>query len=84
VTDAPRTGPNIGDNCVVGAKSSVAKNSDFPSQIRDGIALVGMNVDLPNGFKAEAATYVGPGVPPAALRKLKVLRRGASVYGGQE
>lgn len=84
VTDAPRTGPNIGDNCVIGAKSSAAKNSGFPSQIRDGIALVGMNVDLPNGFKAEAATYVGPGVTPAALRKLKVLRRGASVYGGQE
>ena len=84
VTDAPRTGPNIGDNCLVGAKSSAAKNSDFPSQIRDGIALVGMNVDLPNGFKAEAATYIGPGVSPAALRKLKVLRRGASLYGGQE
>ena len=43
-----------------------------------------MNVDLPNGFKAEAATYIGPGVSPAALRKLKVLRRGASLYGGQE
>lgn len=84
VTDAPRTGPNIGDNCQIGAKSSTAKNADFPSQLRDGVALVGMNVDLPNGFKAEAATYVGPGVPSAALRKLKVLRRSASVFGGQE
>ncbi len=84
VTDAPRTGPNIGDNCQIGAKSSAAKNSDFPSQIRDGMTLVGMSVDIPNGFKAEAATYIGPGVPIAALRKLKVLRRSASVHGGQE
>lgn len=83
ITDAPRTGPNIGDNCLIGAKSSTAKNADFPSQVRDGITLIGTNVDLPNGFKAEAAAYVGPGVPPAALRKLKVLRRGASIMGGE-
>lgn len=83
LTDAPRTGPNIGDNCQIGAKSSTARNVDHPSQIRDGLALIGMNVDIPNAFKAEAATYVGPGASPSALRKLKVLRRGTSMIGGQ-
>ena len=53
-------------------------NVDFPSQIRNGISVIGTNVDIPNGFRAEAATYVAPGVPSAILRKLKVLRRGTS------
>jgi hypothetical protein len=84
LTEGSRTGPNIGDNCQIGAKVSTAKNIDFPSQIRDGLALVGMNVDMPNGFKAETATFVGPGVPSAALRRLKQLRRGTSVLEGRE
>jgi hypothetical protein len=54
------------------------KNSDFPGQIRDGISVIGTNVDLPSGFRAEAATYVAPGVPPSVLRRAKVLRKGSS------
>jgi len=77
--EVPRPNPNIGDNCSIGARSSTMKNSDFPSQIRDGIAVIGTNVDIPSGFKAEAATYVAPGVSAAALRRLKVLKKGASV-----
>ena len=83
LTEAPRTGPNIGDRVQIGAKSSTARNVDFPSQVRDGLALVGMNADIPNGFKAEAATVVGAGVPPAALRRLKLLRRGTSILEGE-
>lgn len=82
-TDAPRTGPNIGDRCQLGARSSTARNADFPSQVRDGMVLVGMNAEIPSGFKAEAATVVGPGVPASALRRLKTLRRGASILEGQ-
>jgi hypothetical protein len=83
VSDAPRTGPNIGDRCQIGAKSSTAKNVDFPTQVRDGISLVGMNAEIPNGFKAEAATVIGSGVPASALRRLKSLRRGTSILEGQ-
>jgi len=80
-SDAPRTGPNIGDNCAIGAKTSSMKNADFPVHIREGIAVIGANIDIPNGFHAEAASYVAPGVSTSTLRKLKVLRRGTSVLG---
>jgi hypothetical protein len=83
VSDAPRTGPNIGDRCQIGAKSSTAKNVDFPTQVRDGISVVGMNAEIPNGFKAEAATVIGSGVPGSVLRRLKSLRRGTSILEGQ-
>jgi hypothetical protein len=76
--EVARTAPNIGDNCAIGARTSSMKNNDFPGQIRDGIAVIGTNVDLPNGFRAEAATYVAPGVPASALRRLKLLRKGSS------
>jgi hypothetical protein len=77
--EIPRPTPNIGDNCSIGAKTSTMKNADFPAQIRNGISVIGTNVDIPNGFKAEAATYVAPGVPASVLRKLKLLKKGASV-----
>jgi hypothetical protein len=79
--DAPRTVFNIGDNCQIGARASTAKNADHPLQIRDGLTVLGMNCDIPNGFKAEAATLVESGVPASVLRRLKVLRRGTSARG---
>ncbi len=57
------------------------KNSSYPAHIRNGIAVVGMNADIPNGFKAEAATYIAPGVPASVLRRMKVLHKGGSVLG---
>jgi len=77
--EIPRPTPNIGDNCAIGARASTMKNADFPTHIRNGIAVVGVNADIPNGFKAEAATFIAPGVPSSVLRKLKVLRKGSSV-----
>jgi hypothetical protein len=81
IGDAPRTVSNIGDNCQIGARASTAKNADHPLQIRDGLTVLGMSCDIPHGFKAEAASLVESGVPAAVLRRLKVLRRGASVRG---
>ena len=60
--EVPRPLPNIGDNCSIGARTSTMKNSSYPAHIRNGLAVVGMNADIPNGFKAEAATYIAPGV----------------------
>ena len=59
------------------------KNSDYPLHIRNGLAVVGMNADIPNGFKAEAATFIAPGVPANVLKRIKVLHRGGSVLGNQ-
>ncbi len=76
--EVSRSASNIGDNCAIGARTSSMKNSDFPGQIRDGISVIGTNVDLPNGFRLEAAAYVAPGVPASALRRVKALRKGSS------
>jgi len=78
-SEMPRPTPNIGDNCAIGARTSTMKNTDFPSHIHNGIAVVGMNADIPNGFKAEAATYIAPGVPASVLRRIKILKKGGSV-----
>ncbi|MGO9308907.1 MAG: hypothetical protein ACLQDL_07795 [Spirochaetia bacterium] len=77
--EAPRPTPNIGDNCAIGVRTSAARNADFPGQINNGIAVVGMNADIPNGFKAEAATYIAPGVPAHVLRRVKILKKGGSI-----
>jgi hypothetical protein len=77
--DAPRPSANIGENCSIGVHSSTMKNADYPVHIRDGLAVVGMNADIPSGFKAEGGSYIAPGTSATVLRKLKVLRRGTSV-----
>jgi carbonic anhydrase/acetyltransferase-like protein (isoleucine patch superfamily) len=74
-----RATPTIGDRCSVGSRSSTAVNAAHPDQIRDGLTVIGMGVDLPNGFRVEAGCLVGPGASPAELRRQKVLRRGQSV-----
>jgi hypothetical protein len=80
--EVPRSSPNIGERCVIGALRSTAKNVDFPDQIRDGLTVIGTNADIPNGFHMEAGSFVAPGVALGALRKMKHLRRGTSVLGG--
>ncbi len=76
--EAPRPPLTIGDNCSIGVRSSTMRNADYPAQIRDGLAVIGSNAEIPGGFRAEGASYVAPGTPASVLRKLKVLRRGAS------
>lgn len=81
--EVPRPLPNIGDNCAIGTRTSTMKNSTYPTHIRNGLAVIGMNADIPNGFKAEAATYIAPGVPATVLRRMKVLHKGGSVMGNR-
>ena len=71
--EVPRTSPNIGDNCAIGAKTSTMKNTDFPRRSGTASRCMGTNADIPNGFHAEAASYIAAGVPAAALRRLKML-----------
>jgi carbonic anhydrase/acetyltransferase-like protein (isoleucine patch superfamily) len=74
-----RAAATIGERCTVGSRLSTAVNAAHPEQIRDGLTVIGMGVDLPGGFRAEAGCLVGPGASPADLRRRKVLRRGLSV-----
>jgi acetyltransferase-like isoleucine patch superfamily enzyme len=76
--ELPRPALTIGDNCVIGARSSATRNRDYPVQIRGGLAVIGVNAQIPGGFRAEAATLVPSGTSASNLRRLKVLRRGAT------
>ncbi len=78
--ELPRATPNIGDNCSIGARTSTAKNADFPDQIRDGLTVVGMNAEIPAGLRIEAAACIGPGVPSSVLRKMKLVKKGTGVF----
>lgn len=77
--DSPRGVSNIGDNAVVGALGSAARNADFPEHTPGGLAVIGMGAEIPGGFKAEAAVVIGAGVTAAALRRRKLARRGTSI-----
>lgn len=74
-----RAAPTIGDRCSIGSRTSSAVNLAHPEQIRDGLTVIGMGVELPGGFRAEAGCLIGPGASPSDLRRRKVLRRGQSV-----
>jgi carbonic anhydrase/acetyltransferase-like protein (isoleucine patch superfamily) len=74
-----RTTATIGDRCAVGSRASNAVNAAFPEQIRDGLTVIGMGVQLPAGLKIEAGCLVGPGAGTAGLRRLKTVRRGQTV-----
>lgn len=80
MTEGPRNAPNLADGCSVGSKTSGASNERFPDQIRDGVAVVGMNVSLPAGFRAEGGTCIGADVTASMLRRQKSLRRGGSFF----
>jgi carbonic anhydrase/acetyltransferase-like protein (isoleucine patch superfamily) len=75
-----RTATNIGDSCSIGTRSSIMKNSDFPDQIRDGLTVVGMNAEIPAGLRIEAGACIEAGVPSSLLRKMKVVKRGTTVF----
>ena len=78
--ELPRATPNIGDNCSIGSKSSIMRNADFPDQIRDGLTVIGTDAEIPAGLRIEAGACIGPGVPVSILRKMKLVKKGTSVF----
>ena len=70
---------NIGSNVTIGSPRSAARNEKHPSQVRDGITVLGLNADIPASYRIEAACLVEADVTPHALRERKFLRRGASI-----
>ncbi|MBN2533786.1 MAG: hypothetical protein JXB88_12900 [Spirochaetales bacterium] len=71
---------NIGDNAVIGGKTAIGRNNDFPDQIYNGLAVLGINTTVPRGFKIEQSSYLGPYIPLKQLKPLKILKKGVSLY----
>jgi UDP-3-O-[3-hydroxymyristoyl] glucosamine N-acyltransferase len=78
--EIPRNAVTIGDNCSIGSRSSTMKNTEFPSQIRDGLTVIGMNAELPPGLRIEAGVCICAGVPSSQLKKLKLIKKGTSIF----
>jgi hypothetical protein len=77
--EAPKNTFNLGEGCSIGQKHSAASNFDHSAQIREGITVVGMNVEVPRGLSVSAGCLLGAGVGAQALRGVKEVRKGASV-----
>ena len=70
---------NIGEGCSIGQKHSAATNFDHSSQIRDGLTVLGMNVEVPRGLTISAGCLLGARVGPQQLKGIKEVRKGTSV-----
>jgi hypothetical protein len=80
-----RQGPaNIGDDSQVGLRNSTAANLKYPTQLRDGLTVLGTDVSLPRGFIVGPGCLVGAEVGAQQLRVLKELRKGATVLCSTE
>ncbi len=70
---------NIGENATIGVKQSSARSFDYPNQIQGGITVLGVNSEIPKGYRIGPGCLVGTGVSPQTLRSMKELKKGDSV-----
>jgi hypothetical protein len=75
----PATSVNIGENASIGLKASGAVNLMFPQQIREGLTVLGMGVQIPRGFTIGPGCLVGSGVSLQTLKGMREIRKGNSV-----
>ncbi len=75
---------NIGENATIGVKQSFARSFDYPNQIQGGITVLGVNSEIPKGYRIGPGCLVGTGVSSQTLRSLKELKKGDSVLNTDE
>jgi hypothetical protein len=77
--EVPKNTYNIGEGCSIGQKHSAATNFDHSNQIRDGLTVLGVNVEVPRGLTISAGCLLGAGVGAQQLKGIKEVRKGTSV-----
>ena len=70
---------NIGEASSIGQKHSAATNFDHSSQIRAGLTVLGVNVEIPRELSVSAGCLLEAGVGARQLRGIKEVRKGATV-----
>jgi glucose-1-phosphate adenylyltransferase len=75
---------NIGENTSIGMREAGARNFDYPNQIREGVTVLGINAEVPKGYKIGPGCLVGARVSAAQLRSIKELTRSSSVVRAEE
>jgi ADP-glucose pyrophosphorylase len=75
---------NIGESCRIGMLEAGARNFDFPTQVREGVTVIGINAEVPKGFKIGSGCLIGARVGAGQLRSLKELPRSSTVLRSDE
>jgi hypothetical protein len=75
---------NIGENCRIGMLEAGARNFDFPKQVREGVTVIGINAEVPKGFKIGSGCLIGARVGAGQMRSLKELPRSSTVMRSEE
>jgi len=75
---------NIGENTRIGMQEAGARNFDYPKQIREGLTVLGINAEVPKGYKIGPGCLVGARVGAQQLRSIKELTRSSSVLREEE
>ena len=75
---------NIGENCRIGMLEAGARNFDFPKQVREGVTVIGINAEVPKGFKIGSGCLIGARVGAGQMRSLKEIPRSSTVLRSEE
>jgi ADP-glucose pyrophosphorylase len=75
---------NIGESCRIGTLEAGARNFDFPKQVREGVTVIGINAEIPKGFKIDSGCLIGARVGAGQLRSLKELPRSSTMLRSEE
>ena len=75
---------NVGENARIGMQEAGARNFDYPNQIREGVTVLGINAEVPKGYKIGPGCLVGARVGAHQLRSIKELTRSSSMVRAEE
>lgn len=78
-TENAKGQPNIGEESFIGLRQSAAANARYPTQVRDGLTVLGANAEVPRGYTIGPGCLLGAGVSAQQLRKFKELRKGITL-----
>jgi carbonic anhydrase/acetyltransferase-like protein (isoleucine patch superfamily) len=78
-SDSAKGQANIGEESFIGMKQSAVANAQYPSQVRDGLTVLGANAEIPRGCTIGPGCLLGAGVSAEQLRKYKELRKGVTL-----
>ncbi len=75
-----KVSPNIGEKAVVGDDDRSGTNSEYPEFLRDGVTLVGRNVEIPRKFKISGNCFIASNVDRGVLRGKDSIPAGLCVH----
>ncbi|MBN1524367.1 MAG: hypothetical protein JW904_07795 [Spirochaetales bacterium] len=71
---------NIRNNARIGSLSKKTANTKYPMDIYDGVTVLGLNPQIPEGTVIDAACYIGPNLSMEAFSRYnKVVKKGMCI-----